>query len=138
MPRPTCKTLFDRIAITPGGCLLWTGENVSPEGYGRTGEWYVHRLMYEEFVGPIPRRLQIDHLCRVRLCCSPAHLEAVTQRENILRGESACARHARKTTCINGHQFDGTRRTSSGIGRTCSTCTREGQRRRRGQKANMS
>jgi hypothetical protein len=64
-----------------------------------------HRLSYETFVGPIPIDKQLDHLCRNRLCVNPCHLEPVTQRENILRGEGVPAQNARKTHCKNGHEL---------------------------------
>jgi hypothetical protein len=79
------------------GCWLWDGY-ISTTGYGsikfqgRIGS--VHRLSYESFVGPIPEGLQIDHLCRVRACCNPEHLEPVTSRENTIRG-FADRRHVR-------------------------------------------
>jgi len=67
-------------------CWLW-GMYVDPGGYGRMGikglsPALVHRVSYELFVGPIPEGLHIDHLCGTRKCVNPAHLEAVTQREN--------------------------------------------------------
>lgn len=95
------------------GCLNFAGY-LNTNGYGvvtlgssRNGQrrFLVHRLMYEWFVGPIPAGLQMDHLCRNRGCGSPAHLEAVTQRENGLRGVGACARNAVKTHCVRGHEF---------------------------------
>ncbi|MFJ4777405.1 HNH endonuclease signature motif containing protein [Streptomyces sp. NPDC088762] len=67
---------------------------------------YTHRIMYEQAKGPIPEGLQIDHLCRNRACANPEHLEAVTQKENILRGTGPSAQQARQTHCLNGHPFD--------------------------------
>lgn len=87
-------------------CWLWTA-TLDHNGYGRfwNGERYVpaHRWSYERLVGPIPVGLQIDHLCRTRACVNPAHLEPVTQRENMLRGVGACSRNAVKTHCPQGH-----------------------------------
>ena len=48
-----------------------------------------HRAVYEVFYGPIPNGLVIDHLCRVRCCVNPAHLEAITQADNLRRGHLA-------------------------------------------------
>src|SRR3546814_19356891 len=51
-----------------------------------------HRISYELCVGPIPEGMELDHLCRVRRCVNPAHMEPVTHRENVLRGEAGLAR----------------------------------------------
>lgn len=94
------------------GCWLWK-LSVGSHGYGQVGWWengrsrmvLAHRVSYELLVGPIPDGLQLDHLCRVRLCVNPSHLEAVTQRENILRSDSPTAVNARKKHCHRGHEF---------------------------------
>lgn len=93
----------------PGGCWLWTA-NLSGGGYGNFHldgrERVAHRLAYEWLVGPIPEGLDLDHLCRVRRCVNPAHLEPVTRRENVLRSPIAiAAQHARKTHCPAGHEY---------------------------------
>lgn len=67
--------------------------------------WYAHRLAHHLFIGPIPTGLTIDHLCRVRGCCNPEHLEAVTIKVNTLRGSAPAAVHTAKTHCIRGHEF---------------------------------
>ena len=71
-------------------CWLWTANKTAPNGHGRFlgpgGQVMAHRFAYELLVGPIPEGLVIDHLCRVRLCVNPAHLEPVTAEENIRRG----------------------------------------------------
>lgn len=71
----------------PSGCWLWSGSRTHPVwGYGTVsvdGHMVVaHRAVYEVVVGPIPTGMDIDHLCRVRLCVNPAHLEPVTRLEN--------------------------------------------------------
>src|SRR5438445_7913613 len=90
------------------GCLVWGG-SVSSNGYGAVylqGRRYrAHRLAYELRKGIIPAGKQLDHLCRNRLCINPEHLEAVTQKENILRGQGAPAKNARKTHCPQGHPY---------------------------------
>jgi HNH endonuclease len=91
-------------------CLVWTGY-LNPNGYAYLGipgarKVIAHRHVYEVFKGPIPEGLTIDHLCKVRSCLNPDHLEAVTMRENLMRGESPCAVNSRKSHCIRGHAFD--------------------------------
>lgn len=94
-------------------CWLWTGCVDRTVGYGEFGRAVtgrkirVHRYVYELIKGPIPSGLQIDHLCRVRICVNPDHLEAVTQQENIRRGQSPPANNARKTHCVRGHELNG-------------------------------
>jgi hypothetical protein len=84
-----------------------------------------HRFMYESLVGPIPDGMTLDHLCRRPACCNPTHLEVVTMKENLLRGEGVGALNARKTKCCRGHPFDevNTRVSASGA-RVCRACAR--------------
>jgi hypothetical protein len=92
-----------------GDCWLWQGGIHQKTGYGQA--WYqntnrlAHRAFYELLVGPIPAGLQLDHLCRVRHCVNPEHLEPVTARVNTLRGDTLPARNAAKTECDHGHEF---------------------------------
>lgn len=91
---------------TPGSsCLLWTGAR-NGGGYGQVLNQGVHRILYEMVHGPIPKPLTLDHLCRVRRCVNPRHMEAVTLKENLLRGEGPPAQNARKTHCRRGHLLD--------------------------------
>lgn len=80
--------------------------------------------MYEAFVGPIPDGLQIDHLCRVRHCVNPAHLEPVTIAENVRRGAAA------QTHCKYGHEYTPENTVIHHGGRECRTCNRIRSRRR--------
>jgi hypothetical protein len=104
-------SLSSRIEFVADGCWLWTG-SLSPTGYGerirRSGNRQApHRVVYELMVGPIPEGLVIDHLCRVRNCVNPAHLEPVTQRENTMRSPIApAAVNAAAQQCRRGHPFD--------------------------------
>jgi hypothetical protein len=91
-------------------CWNWTG--ALDNGYGRfqggprgSKVHRAHRLAYELLVGPIPEGLVLDHLCRNRRCVNPDHLEPVTNRINVLRGEGWAASRARQTHCIHGHEF---------------------------------
>lgn len=90
------------------GCWEWTASR-DRDGYGRTqadgARRSVHRVSYEMTYGPIPAGFQIDHLCRVRHCLNPAHLEVVTARVNTLRGETVATANAAKTHCDHGHAF---------------------------------
>lgn len=92
----------------PRGCWLWQG-TVNSKGYGQiriaSKAHRTHRLAYRLVVGDIPDGLCLDHLCRVRHCCNPDHLEPVTNRENILRGIGPSAINAATTRCVEGHEF---------------------------------
>jgi len=93
-----------------GNCWLWTG-SVDEHGYGKTTINYkayrIHCFSYELFVGPRTEGLTIDHLCRVRRCCNPKHLEEVPHRINVLRGRGLASVNAIKTTCVYGHPLTG-------------------------------
>lgn len=95
------------------GCFLWLGY-VQKNGYGGfslqlKGERIreAHRIAYILFIGPIPKGKEIDHKCRVRSCVNPGHLEAVSHRENCLRGASEYSRRAFMTHCFRGHALSG-------------------------------
>ncbi len=119
------RTIRDEIT----GCWNWTGQ-VSPSGYGivaKAGSTIrAHRLMYEEHYGQKPTGLDVDHLCRNRLCINPEHLEAVTHRENMRRSYSPAGLNARKSHCNSGHPLSGDnvsiRKTDGG--RVCRACLR--------------
>lgn len=130
-PRPTLEDRFLAKVALVDGHWIWQGY-ISDEGYGRimlTADGrrtaaYTHRVAYELFVGPIPDGLQIDHVCRVRACCFPEHLEPVTPLENIRRGLGGPKSH-----CGRGHEFtpDNTYVSREGK-RACRTCHREIER----------
>lgn len=112
-------------------CLLFAGYK-NTIGYGqifysvsgKTKYQYAHRVAYESFVGPIPDGLVIDHLCSVRCCINPTHLEAVTASVNTLRGEGV-RRNALKTHCPKGHEYTPENTFISGSPwRRCRECER--------------
>lgn len=128
------ERVLDRVLVHPDGCWLWTGATY--DGYGYTtvpgaSSRRIHRALYEVLVAPVPQHLVLDHLCRNRACCNPDHLEPVTDRENILRGEGPTARNARKTHCSQGHELtpENTRTRPGRSNRECKTCRRVGKRR---------
>jgi hypothetical protein len=124
---------------TGRGCWEWRGHRLQ-SGYGTAsdsrGTEPAHRRSYRLFVGPIGAGLEIDHLCRNRGCVRPDHLELVTHRENLLRGQGVSAENARKSVCVNGHElnFANTYIRKNG-NRDCRVCKklRERQRRIRAQ-----
>jgi hypothetical protein len=114
-----------------GRCWLWNGY-VDQGGYGcvRRGPKVakVHRAVYEELVGPIPPGLELDHLCRVRHCYNPDHLEPVTHAENVRRGRAGDF-WAAKTRCPQGHPYDEANTlVNKAGGRVCLTCKRAASR----------
>jgi len=127
--RDTASRITSKVRYTDTGCWEWTGWRKS-DGYAllndRTyGNRRAHRVAYETFVGPIPDGLHLDHLCRNRSCVNPAHLEPVTARENLRRGNGWAGRNARVTACPQGHDYDdvNTRRGRGGA-RSCRECDR--------------
>jgi hypothetical protein len=124
------------------GCWLWlAGCYTNSYGMFWDGEREVraHRFAYERYRGPISAGLQLDHLCRVKVCVNPSHLEPVTLRENVRRGISPPAINAVKDTCLHGHPFTAvnTRIRPNDKGRRCLTCERDRDagRRRSGKPA---
>lgn len=122
----------------PDGCWLWSGR-VDGFGYGhfknQKRSLKAHRVAWTLKRGPIAIGVTLDHLCRTPRCVNPAHLEAVTNKENIRRGNSPTAANGRKTHCSNGHELtpDNTYRYSFGGGdhRFCKTCSKLRMRERR-------
>lgn len=127
------------------GCWLWLG-CTDPKGYGHfrlNGSiCKAHRVAYELFVGPIPFGLQLDHLCRVKGCVNPAHLEAVTNSENQRRTRGRrplwglAAIEAKRTHCPQGHPYSESNTYRWRRQRRCRECNRlQAQKQRRKGKA---
>jgi hypothetical protein len=124
------ERMVQKISPEPNsGCWLWEAA-CTAAGYavyreaGQTK--YVHRMLYELAKGSVPTGLELDHLCRVRCCVNPEHLEAVTHKENNKRGTSPMAIFGRATHCVHGHEFipENTYIYPTGVGRRCRACDR--------------
>lgn len=116
----------------PDVCWPFTG-CLNPNGYGQFKlggrRPNAHRVAFQAARGEIPAGLVLDHLCRNRACCNPAHLEPVTYSENNRRGNTVNAANAAKTHCSNGHPFDETNTERIRGRRRCRAC-RPSERRR--------
>jgi hypothetical protein len=115
--------------INADNCWIWQASKMS-NGYGvftDTGRKTItaHRWSYTYFKGAIPDGLVIDHICRQPSCVNPAHLQAISQSENIKRSLFARNRGVR-THCSNGHEYTpkNTRRVPNQRGRVCLACVR--------------
>lgn len=132
------ERFIDKIAITDN-CWIYRG-HITSQGYGRIHigktSYLVHRLMFIEKYGEIPRGLVLDHLCRNRACINPDHLEMVTNLENIKRGIDGEWNRI-KTHCPQGHEYNKKnthykiRTNRRGFNRVCRLCSRNYMRRKR-------
>lgn len=142
--RPVGERFWSKVRILDDGCWLWTAAllKASASGSGGYGLFddektmLAHIWVYRATIGPVPVGKQLDHLCRNRACVNPLHLEPVTCRQNILRGEGLAAVNAKKTHCIHGHPFSGEnlgKQSQNGKykGRKCKMCAMLQQRVRR-------
>jgi len=99
---------WSKVRKTKSGCWLWKAGRF-PNGYGQF--WLIpqsvaaHRYAWELTRGRPPKGLQLDHLCRVRRCVNPDHLELVSCKTNLLRGQTKAAANAAKTHCPRGHPY---------------------------------
>jgi len=119
--------LVKNVTVDKSGCWIWLG-TINSQGYPSVwsnGPKAAHREMYCLIRGDIPDGMVLDHLCRVRHCVNPKHLEPVTNKENILRGNSFSAKNAKKTHCKRGHEYtkDNTKTVTKTITyRLCKAC----------------
>lgn len=107
-PQKILSRIYRRVKIEPNGCHTWKGH--LHHGYGQIRcegpMWMVHRVVWTIQKGPIPHHLVTDHLCRNRACCNIAHMELVTDQENIRRGDAGKF-WSSKTHCPHGHPYSG-------------------------------
>lgn len=132
-------TFWSRVEVA-GQCWLWTmplrnGYGQFSRGYQDWGAAGAHRIAYLWVNGSIPRGLVLDHLCRIRHCVNPKHLEPVTNAENVVRGKSVAAAWAARTECAEGHALAPY---VSGVPRRCTPCDNEKARARRFKQPSQS
>lgn len=143
---PTRMEIFwSRVDMSsgPDSCWPWTAGGVT-SGYGHfwitelRANRMAHRVAYEDVVGPVPEGMVLDHICHNdtgcklgvgcphRMCCNPAHMEPVTNVENMLRGEGPSSRNATPIQCPSGHPYDeaNTGFVSTSGHRYCRACHR--------------
>ena len=124
---------WTRVDKTEDGCWLWTS-TLDSNGYGvfsmANVKQRAHRMSYELVHGPIAEGMQLDHLCRVRHCLNPEHLEAVTQAENVRRGLNG---YALRELCRAGlHDISKAENVYEGAhGRQCDPCRQVSRERYR-------
>jgi hypothetical protein len=119
---------WQRVCVQGDGCWQWVGV-INNRGYGFF-YWQRKRRQAHKFVldtlGLSQPGLVTDHLCRNRACCNPAHLEVVTNRENLARSPFF---NGRKTHCPRGHAFSEENTMLRACGRRrCRECHREQKR----------
>ncbi len=132
-PKNIGKFLARVNILVENGCWYWSaGKCGTPSVYGkfnptRHSGTPAHRFSYEVFVGPIPPKMQIDHICAEPLCVNPFHLRVCTARENIFSPYTLhpMRLHAEKTHCLRGHEFTPENtyiQPSKPTGRLCRIC----------------
>lgn len=130
IPEPMSGCWLWMYALDKNGYAVIT-QHVRGEGHKKKTE-FVHRAQFVKKHGPVPDGKVLDHLCRVRCCVNPDHLEPVTQAVNVARGDAGI-NMSQKTHCPQGHEYNAVNtRVSLNGGRVCRACDRERQRIRDG------
>lgn len=89
-------------------CWFWLASTNGTYGkvHLRPHIWLAHRLAYVLTYGEISKNLVIDHMCNQPLCVRPDHLQAITQKQNVLRSANPIAKQMLRTRCPKGHKYD--------------------------------
>lgn len=79
------------------GCFVCTSHKPNADGYirrwlpeasGKARAQMLHRFVWESVSGPIPEGHEVDHMCRVRACCNPAHLQCLPGKVHAIKGNT--------------------------------------------------
>ncbi|GAA1888085.1 hypothetical protein GCM10009837_07400 [Streptomyces durmitorensis] len=138
--RPVLERLREKIVVSSAGCWLFTGR-LSRDGYGRIydegKQREAYRVAYEQLIGLVPAGLELDHLCRVRRCVNPAHLEPVTPAVNKARANRVTASiNERRAECKRGHALTPENTAYQNGGRRyCRPCKRITRRERQARQS---
>jgi len=126
-------SLADSVVAVKDGCWEWQG-SINSHGYGQwTRGGRAYKVLFEMIRFKVAKDLQLDHLCRNKLCVNPAHLEPVTPRENQHRSPITLAtKNSSKTHCPYGHEYNevNTYNRPNGKGRKCRVCNKLNERKR--------
>ena len=125
--------ILPRLSVTSDGCMRWMGA-INSKGYGQVAlprrygvsNVYVHRVAWINEGRSIPFGHVIDHLCNLRACANPTHMQTTTNRNNVTRpgARTFGAANAALTHCLRGHALSGDNVSARGNWRECVACTK--------------
>ena len=128
---PAVANTIERVlgrAVSVGDLDCWKliGLGRDRDGYTKMScrgvTYLAHRYVFQELIGSIQHDLTLDHLCRHRWCCNPGHLEPVTMRVNVLRGDTITFKNSVKTHCLHGHKLNSINVRVANGRRVCRPC----------------
>lgn len=129
---------YDSFIPNSSKCINWTG-TISKRGYAvcykNFKQYRVARILMIGIYGDFDRDLVVDHICNNTKCVNVSHLQIITTKQNVLRGNGISANNARKTRCKYGHALSGENLKIKGGNRSCRLCDRFYSNRSKGLNA---